>query len=68
MWGTKEAPMPDDVFWVRIRSWHIVRTFTRVQGGAITACGRSVRGADFVDQRPANERSCESCYRIAGPE
>lgn len=50
--------------YVRIRSWHIVRTWTRVPGRAITRCGRIAAGASspFL---PSNEPSCESCLRYA---
>lgn len=44
------------------RSWHILKTWTRVPGRAITLCGKPATGStadDFGD-----ERSCESCLRI----
>ena len=50
--------------WAKLRSWHYVRTFTRVPGGFITMCGRSGRSTNFANQFPSNEKSCESCLRI----
>ncbi len=49
--------------YVQIRSWHIVRTWTRVPNRAITLCGRTAAG-DTSPDLPA-EKSCESCLRIA---
>jgi hypothetical protein len=49
--------------WVRIRSWHAVKTYTRTPGGVLTLCGRSVIMRPVVDTLPAG-RSCESCLRI----
>jgi hypothetical protein len=61
--------MADDVAWVRIRSWHIFRTYTRA-GGGVTVCGRRVGSMaeppDVRDERPEG-KTCETCYRIAGP-
>lgn len=54
-----------DRMWVKIRSWHVFRTWTRA-GQALTECGRRV-GPDTVvtaDELPGNEKSCESCLRI----
>jgi hypothetical protein len=66
--------------YVRIRSWHIVETFTRVPGMVVTRCGYRVMtigqamspggvGAQRVhstaDTLPAGEKSCESCLRLA---
>jgi len=48
---------------IKIRSWHIISTWTRVPGQAVTLCGKTARGevkADF-----GNEKSCEICLRIA---
>ena len=56
-----------DVQWVKIRSWHIYRTYTRMFGSALTVCGRAVAAPDVVNDRPGNERTCETCLRIAGP-
>lgn len=50
--------------WVLIRSWHIVRTFTR-GGQIITLCGRRVIGdMTTAAEFPGSGRSCESCFRI----
>jgi hypothetical protein len=62
--------MTADVRWVRIRSWHIVRSEFTSRGGlemATTACGRRVTG-ETVDDRPGDEKTCETCFRIAGPK
>lgn len=45
------------------RSWHIVRTWTRMPNVAVTLCGRRASGetgASFGD-----DKSCESCLRMA---
>lgn len=52
-----------DIEWVRIRSWHAIRTHTRVPGGVVTVCGRNVVDARMSDVLPAG-RSCETCLRI----
>jgi hypothetical protein len=51
--------------WVRIASWHLIRTYTRT-GAILTRCGRLV-GPDheIVDALPFDGRSCESCLRLA---
>jgi hypothetical protein len=50
--------------WARLRSWHSIRTYTRV-GSILTRCGRLI-GPDhqIVDVLPLGERSCESCLRL----
>ena len=48
--------------WVLIRSWHAVKTATRVPGRYLTVCGRTAF-SDPVDELPAG-KSCESCLRI----
>ncbi len=54
--------------WIRYRaaygSWHIVRNWTRVEGQAVTLCGRTASGATAAIF-PNDEPSCESCARIA---
>jgi hypothetical protein len=50
--------------YVKVRSWHILRTYTRVPEMAVTLCGRLVRATETRAELPA-ERSCESCLRIA---
>lgn len=49
--------------YVRIRSWHLVRTPTRMFDTYITLCGRMVTTTDTRHELPA-ERSCETCLRI----
>jgi hypothetical protein len=50
--------------WIAIRSWHVIRTWTRVPGRAITLCGRTATG-ESRDIFPSEERTCETCLRIA---
>lgn len=50
--------------YVRIRSYHIIRTWTRVPGGFITLCGRRGQSNEWVADF-GNEKTCESCLRIA---
>jgi len=50
------------MMYIRIRSWHIIRTWTRVPGRALTRCGKVATGEpsnDFGD-----EKTCESCLRL----
>jgi len=47
-----------------IRSWHIVKAPTRVEGRYTTLCGREVQG-DILDELRLSEKSCESCTRLA---
>ena len=56
--------MTDDVRWGRTRagrSWHIVDVAAR------SRCGRRLELDTIRDDRPGDEATCESCYRIAGP-
>ena len=57
----------DSTEWVRIVSWHVLRTYTRT-GGSITNCGRGVTQARTVEtystDLPAKGRTCETCLRI----
>ena len=54
---------------VQVRSWHIIRSWTRVPGRARTLCGLSVvtQGEGKVNATapglPAG-KSCETCLRI----
>lgn len=50
--------------YIRIRSWHIVKGWTRVPGRATTRCGRVADGATSLTL-PSDEASCESCLRYA---
>ena len=49
--------------YIKIRSWHVVRTFTRVPGRAITLCGKQAQGQTSTGL-PMAEKSCETCLRI----
>lgn len=48
------------------RSWHSFLTYTR-SGSVLTRCGRLIPGPDhqLADALPLDERSCESCLRLA---
>jgi hypothetical protein len=49
--------------WIKIRSWHIIKTATRVPGRYVTLCGKSAYGQaqpDFLE----GDKTCESCLRI----
>ncbi len=48
--------------WVKIVSWHGVRTATRVPGSYVTLCGRRAHN-DPVNVLPEG-KSCETCLRI----
>lgn len=47
-------------------SWHIILTYTRA-GSILTRCGRLVPGPRHIldDHLPLNQKSCESCARLA---
>ncbi len=45
------------------RSWHLLRTWTRVPGRALTVCGLTIEGALEHDGVPA-QRTCERCWRV----
>lgn len=53
--------------WIRYRlaygSWHLVRSWTRVPGRAVTLCGRTASGPT-ADIFPNDEPSCETCARV----
>ena len=61
--------------YVRIRSWHVIKTWTRVPGRALTLCGRQVdtlvetphggEGHATAPGLPLGDKSCESCLRLA---
>ncbi len=51
-----------DPSYVKIRSWHVFVTWTRVPGQARTLCTRNASGPT-ADVIPANEKSCETCLR-----
>lgn len=51
----------------KIRSWHITRTISRA-GWYIGFCGKvavPVHGDLLSDELPGDEKSCESCLKIA---
>lgn len=50
--------------WLKIRSWHVVRTWTRVPGRGLSPCGRILEG-DPLPMYPADEKTCEVCLRWA---
>lgn len=51
----------ENIQWIQIRSWHAIRTATRVPGRFLTRCGKGAEGEVF-DVRPAG-KSCETCLR-----
>ena len=61
--------MPDYNYF-KIDSWHIVDTITR-GSGVIALCGKSLGpglAANVKDNYPPNQKSCESCLRLATAE
>ena len=52
-----------DFAWVKIRSWHIVARHP-FGDAYLTMCGR-ITGGPEITTPPGNEKSCESCARIA---
>ena len=48
--------------YIRIVSWHVIRTWTRVPGRALTYCGRTATGESADDF--GDDRTCETCFRI----
>jgi hypothetical protein len=48
----------------KIRSWHAIRTPTRVPDTYVTVCGRMVVALTLRDVLPAGERTCETCLRL----
>lgn len=50
--------------WLLIRSWHIVRTWTRVPNQAITLCGRRAAGLASHAEPLPTEKTCETCLRL----
>lgn len=52
--------MNDPLFWVRIRSWHIVAL------GGRTLCGRTYAGGvTTTADLPLSQKSCETCARLS---
>jgi hypothetical protein len=53
------------VIYLRIRSIHVLRTFTR-DGGAITRCGRRVHPPmEVLNSVPLAEKTCERCFVLS---
>jgi len=52
--------------WIRRsgRSWHALRTWTRVPRRVVARCGRTVEVDGEAPTIPPNEKSCESCLRL----
>lgn len=48
--------------YVKIRSWHIVRTPTRAFDTYITLCNRTVTTTETANDF-GDERTCETCFR-----
>jgi hypothetical protein len=48
--------------YIRIRSWHIIRTWTRVPNVAVTLCGRRASGE--ATEGFGDEKTCEVCLRL----
>ena len=51
--------------YVKIRSWHLVATPTRAFQTFRTRCGRTVKSFDTAPELPLDEKSCETCLRLA---
>lgn len=49
--------------WVKIRSWHIVSTWTRVPGRSIALCGKTADWGTPLPAPPEDEKTCETCFR-----
>ena len=56
-----------DVTWVKIKSWHVVRTPTRAPDRYRTMCGLNADGPQ-LDDRPGGEKTCETCLRLVAPK
>jgi hypothetical protein len=51
--------------YVKIASWHVILTPTRVPETYRTLCGRTVTTRETKDELPLDEKSCEICLRLA---
>lgn len=49
--------------WIKISSWHIVRSSTNVEGSYLTLCGKAAWGSPQPGYL-ADEKTCESCLRV----
>lgn len=50
--------------WVKIKSWHRVKTPTRVPDTYVTFCGKRAEG-QALETFPSYEKTCESCLRLS---
>ncbi len=46
-------------------TWHIFRTFTRVSGRAITACGRRADADTVTGDIPIHLEPCRNCLQVS---
>lgn len=51
-----------DYDYIKIKSWHIIKTPTRMFDTYITRCGLKAVG-NTANDLPLGEKSCESCFR-----
>lgn len=69
--GVTDVPSEGvNVRWFRIVSWHIASGLVSRASHPKSLCGRWADGPESLvlhEDRPGNERTCESCLRIAGP-
>lgn len=49
--------------WIQIRSWHAIRTPTRMPRRYITVCGKDTFG-DAVTDLPPDSKLCKRCVAI----
>jgi len=54
--------------YVKIRSWHLVAYHARAFQTFRTRCGRTVRSFDTAPELPLDEKSCETCLRLAATD
>lgn len=48
-------------------SWHLLATWTRVPGRALSICGRTLNDAESRGGLPPG-KTCETCFRIKATE
>ena len=56
-----------NVMWFKIRSWHIASGLVSRANHPKALCGKWGRPENLIDERPGNEKTCETCLRIGGP-
>ena len=57
-----------NVRWFKIQSWHIWSGQVSRANAPRSLCGKySHIGAEIVDDRPGNEKTCENCLRLVAP-